>query len=87
MKEFLTAIFSNPRLWQVLLVSILTFLGYSEAVRIIEAPVSAPVGPEPVEIRTRYVPVKHDHKDWLPVIRRELEKARDQHNDNHHGGS
>ena len=90
MKEFLKAVLYNPKLWRVLLVSILTFLGYSEAVRIIEAPVLTPaenVEPPPVEVKTRHVPVKHAHKDWLPVIRSELEKARDTHNDEHHGGS
>lgn len=91
MKDFLKAVLYNPKLWRVLLISILTFLGYNEAVRYIDSGQDVPTEPviikEPVEVKTRYVPVQHDHIDWLPIMRLELEKARDEHNDNHHGGS
>ena len=88
MKDFLKAVLYNPKLWRVLLVSILTFLGYSEAVRYIET-TAGPVEPVLVEspVEKEHIHKEHKHRNWLPIIRREIKKAKESHNDNHHGGN
>lgn len=85
MKDFLKAVLYNPKLWRVLLISILTFLGYNEAVRFIETTEAVEV---PTEVEQKeHSHKEHSHKNWLPVIRSEIKRAKENHNDNHHGGN
>ena len=77
MKEFLRTILSNPRLWQVLLASVLGFFGIAEYNK---ATVEI-VHEEPI------IQQEHKHKNWLPIIQSEDRKSRREHNDNHHGGN
>lgn len=89
-KDFLKAILYNPKLWRVLLISVLTFLGYNEAVRYIETTETVEV--QPVEVKAtkaqkEHSHKQHSHKNWLPTIQNEIKKAKEAHNDNHHGGN
>lgn len=89
MKNFIKAVLYNPKLWRVLLVSILTFLGYNEAVRYIDAEQVDPVEPLIIQgpVEKEHTHKEHVHKNWLPIIRNEIKKAKEAHNDNHHGGN
>lgn len=75
----------NPRLWQLItsiLTAVLGYFGYQQIEH--RAPdVDVEVVVPGSEVHSH---PQHAHKDWLPVIDAELEKARKNHSNAYHGG-
>jgi hypothetical protein len=72
---------NSPKLWQTLtgvLTAVLSYFGYVQV-----ADNKTDVN---VEVVSPDKPHSHEQRDWLPVIRAEVEKARKSHSDAYHGG-
>ena len=75
---------NNPKVWQLItgvLTAVLSYFGYeqvaSQAAPDVDVEVIVPE-------QTTHSHPGHKHKDWLPVIRAEIEKAKQEHTQAHH---